>query len=91
MPQTRSADPEASYYQTIEELEEERRKGIPWIGIGENTTIRHAIIDKNARIGANVRILNEAGVEHFDGDDYYIREGIVIVPKGATIADGTVI
>lgn len=81
----------ADYYQTIEELEEERRKGIPWIGIGENTIIRHAIIDKNARIGANVRILNEAGVEHFDGDEYYIREGIVIVPKGATIADGTVI
>ena len=43
--------------------------------------IENAIIDKNARIGRGVRILNEAGVKERDGDGYYIREGIVIVPK----------
>jgi glucose-1-phosphate adenylyltransferase len=42
-------------------------------------------------VGSNVRILNEAGRQNFDGDNYYIREGIVVIPKGATITDGTVI
>lgn len=80
-------------YQTLDELEMERRLGIPWIGIGENTVIRKAIIDKNVRIGSNVRILNEAGREHYDDPNHtwYIREGIVIVPKNVTITDGTVI
>ena len=81
----------ADYYQTLDELELERRQGLPWIGIGENTIIRKAIIDKNVRIGSNVRILNEAGHENFDGENYYIREGIVAIPKGAVIMDGTVI
>lgn len=80
-------------YQTLDELEMERRLGIPWIGIGENTVIRKAIIDKNVRIGSNVRILNEAGREHYDDPNHtwFIREGIVIVPKNVTITDGTVI
>lgn len=83
----------ADYYQSLEDLAQERLAGIPWIGIGENTHIRKAIIDKNVRIGANVRILNEAGRVDYDSEDgsYYIREGIVIVPKGATITDGTII
>ncbi len=81
----------ADYYQTLDELELERRQGLPWIGIGENTIIRNAIIDKNVRIGSNVRILNEAGHQEYDGENYYIREGIVAIPKGAVITDGTVI
>ncbi len=81
----------ADYYQSLQELADDRQHGLPWMGIGENTTISNAIIDKNVRIGSNVRILNEAGREHFDGDNYYIREGIVVIPKGATITDGTVI
>jgi glucose-1-phosphate adenylyltransferase len=81
----------ADYYQNLQELADDRKDGLPWIGIGENTTIRKAIIDKNVRIGSNVKILNEAGLEHFDGGNYFIREGIVIIPKGATITDGTII
>jgi glucose-1-phosphate adenylyltransferase len=81
----------ADYYQTLDDLDLERRDGLPWIGIGENTFIRRAIIDKNVRIGSNVRVLNEAAREHFDGENYYIREGIVIIPKGAIITDGTII
>ncbi len=81
----------ADYYQTLAELADDRKDGLPWIGIGENTNIRKAIIDKNVRIGSNVKILNEAGLEHHDGGNYYIREGVVIVPKGATITDGTII
>jgi glucose-1-phosphate adenylyltransferase len=83
----------ADYYQTLEDMQADRAGGTPWIGIGQATTIRRAIIDKNTRIGANVRLLNEAGVEHADGPDgsYYIRDRIIIVPKNGSIADGTVV
>lgn len=61
------------------------------VGIGENSIIKNAIIDKNARIGKNVKIINEAGLEHYDGSGYAIREGIVVVEKNACIPDDTVI
>jgi glucose-1-phosphate adenylyltransferase len=79
------------FYQTLQELADDRKDGLPWVGIGENTHIRKAIIDKNVRIGSNVQILNEAGLEHHDGGNFFIRDGIVIIPKGATITDGTII
>ena len=83
----------ADYYQTLEDMQADRGAGRPWIGIGEGTIIRRAIIDKNARIGANVKILNEAGVENVDGPggSYYIRDRIVIIPKNGSIPDGTVV
>jgi glucose-1-phosphate adenylyltransferase len=83
----------ADYYQTIEEMRLEGVQGKPRVGIGDNTIIKRAIIDKNARIGANVRLLNEAGVSFADAPDgsYYIRDSIIIVPKNATIKDGTLV
>ncbi len=81
----------ADNYQALPELARDRKEGLPWVGIGENTVIRNAIIDKNVRIGSNVRILNESGAQEHDGGNYYIREGIVVIPKGATITDGTII
>ncbi|MFS8085247.1 MAG: glucose-1-phosphate adenylyltransferase [Acidobacteriota bacterium] len=83
----------ADYYQTLEDMQADRDGGRPWIGIGEGTIIRRAIIDKNTRIGANVRLLNEAGVENADGPDgtYFIRDRIIIVPKNGLIPDGTVV
>jgi glucose-1-phosphate adenylyltransferase len=82
----------ADYYQSIEEMQSEIAEGIPHIGIGSNTVIRRAIIDKNARIGANVRLVNESGIENADGPDgsYYIRDRIILVPKNATVKDGTI-
>ncbi|MCU0305868.1 MAG: sugar phosphate nucleotidyltransferase [Thermoanaerobaculales bacterium] len=65
--------------------------GSPPVGIGQGTVITDAIIDKNARIGRNVRILNAAGVEEADGDGWSIRDGIVVIPKNGIIPDGTVI
>ncbi len=59
------------------------------IGIGKNCVIDHAIIDKNACIGDGVVITTEGKPDNFDGDNYFIRDGIVIVPKGATIQPGT--
>jgi glucose-1-phosphate adenylyltransferase len=65
--------------------------GEPPPGIGEDSEIVNAIIDKNARIGRNVRICNETGVEEADGDGWAIRDGIVVVAKNGVIPDGTVI
>jgi glucose-1-phosphate adenylyltransferase len=83
----------ADYYQTFEEMRVDRDKGLPRVGIGEGTQVRRAIIDKNARIGKNARLLNEAGVSEADGPGgaYFIRDSIIIVPKNAVIADGSVI
>jgi len=83
----------ADYYQTLEDMQADSVGGRPWIGVGKGTIIRRAIIDKNARIGANVRLLNEAGVIEADGPDgsYYIRDRIIIVPKNGLIPDGTVV
>ncbi len=67
------------------------RIGRPSVGIGAGTRIENAIIDKNARIGANVRILNEAGVQSVEEPSYVISDGIVVIPKFTIIPDGTVI
>ncbi|RPI20323.1 MAG: glucose-1-phosphate adenylyltransferase [Acidobacteria bacterium] len=61
------------------------------VGIGSNTKIKDAIIDKNARIGRNVRIENARKLKDFDGGNYYVRDSVVIIPKNAVIEDGTVI
>jgi glucose-1-phosphate adenylyltransferase len=61
------------------------------LGIGRDVVLEGAIIDKNARIGDGVRLTNAAGVTHADGPGYYIRSGIVIVPKGGIIEPGTAV
>ena len=61
------------------------------LGIGRDVVLNRVIVDKNARIGDGARLINSAGVEHADGDGYYIRNGIIIVPKDGTIAPGTVV
>ena len=83
----------ADYYQTFDDMRSDLAKGLPRVGVAEGTVIRGAIIDKNARIGANARLINEAGVIEADGEAgmYFIRDGIIIVPKDAVIKDGTVI
>ncbi len=63
--------------------------GKPTIGIGKNCQIQNAILDKNVRIGNNVSITNRKKLRNADGPNYHIRESIVIIPKGATIKDGT--
>jgi glucose-1-phosphate adenylyltransferase len=83
----------ADFYQTIEDMRRDHGKGLPRVGIGEGAVIKRAIIDKNARIGNNARLLNEAGTTAADGPNgsYYIRDGIIIVPKNAVVPEGTVI
>jgi glucose-1-phosphate adenylyltransferase len=65
--------------------------GAPPVGIGEGSLIQDAIIDLNARIGRKVRITNKKGVRELEGENYVIREGLVVVPKDAVIPDGTTI
>ena len=83
----------ADYYQTLEAMQVDLEAGRPWIGVGQGTIVRRAIVDKNARIGAGVRLLNEAGIEEADGPNgsYYIRDRIIIVPKNGLIPDGTIV
>lgn len=83
----------ADYYEPLSESSRHlTRSKIP-IGIGEGTTVRKAIIDKNARIGRNVQIVNKENVEEAEREDlgFYIRSGIVVILKNAVIPDGMVI
>jgi glucose-1-phosphate adenylyltransferase len=82
---TRSVLLGADYYE-----EDRAAQAIP-LGIGRDVVLDRVIVDKNARIGNGVRLVNESGVEHADGDGYYIRNGIIIVPKSARIGEGVVV
>ena len=82
----------ADYYETPDEREANARAGRPIVGIGRSCIIKHAIIDKNARIGENCRI----GIDPLprtDGDfeNYSIRDGVIVIPKDAVLSPGTVI
>jgi glucose-1-phosphate adenylyltransferase len=83
----------SDFFESLESLQTNLKNNIPHVGIGENTIIRKAIIDKNTRIGKNVQLINSRGIENEDGVNgiYYIREGVIIIPKNAIIPDGTVI
>jgi glucose-1-phosphate adenylyltransferase len=79
------------YYETLSSIEENLRLNRPRIGIGQNTRIENAIIDKNARIGDNVVISPAGKPENADHPLYFIRDGIVVIPKNGIIPHGTVI
>jgi glucose-1-phosphate adenylyltransferase len=81
----------ADYYETEAQKIQNRNAGIPDIGIGQHCLVQGAIIDKNARIGENSIIANTEHQENLDSDNYYIRDGIVIIPKDAVIMPETVI
>ena len=79
------------YYESQASVERHERDGLPRIGIGANCRIENAIIDKNARIGNNVVITPAGKPENLDHERYFIRDGIVIIPKDAIVPHGTVI
>jgi glucose-1-phosphate adenylyltransferase len=83
----------SDYYQPLVERESTLSEGQVPIGIGRDSRISRAIVDKNACIGRNVQIINKDRVEEAEreSDGFYIRSGIVVVLKGATIPDGTII
>ncbi len=83
----------SDFYQGFDERKHSLNNGKVPLGIGQNTTIRRAIVDKNAHIGNNVQIINKDNVQEADKENqgFYIRSGIVVVLKNAVISDGTVI
>jgi glucose-1-phosphate adenylyltransferase len=81
----------ADYYETEDERAANRPQRLPDVGVGERSLIERAILDKNCRIGTDVRIVNQRGLREAEGDNYVIRDGIVVIPKGAVVPDGTVI
>ncbi len=81
----------ADEYETDEDHADNRTQDVPAIGIGDNAIIERAIIDKDCRIGKNVRIINQQRVQEAEGDNYVIRDGIVVIPNDAVVPDGTVI
>lgn len=79
------------YYETIDEMAQDKKKGLPLIGIGERCYIKDAIIDKNCRIGNDVRINGGAHLANTDHALYTVKDGIVVVKKQAVLPDGFVI
>ncbi|MDJ0620797.1 MAG: glucose-1-phosphate adenylyltransferase [Calothrix sp. MO_192.B10] len=83
----------SDYYQAFAERQSSLANGEVPIGIGQNSIVRRAIIDKNARIGHEVKIINKDNVQEANREQqgFYIRSGIVVVLKNATIPNGTII
>ncbi|MBX2865020.1 MAG: glucose-1-phosphate adenylyltransferase [Leptolyngbyaceae cyanobacterium MAG.088] len=83
----------SDYYESASESQQHLTRGKIPIGIGEGTIIKQAIVDKNARIGRNVKILNKENIQEAEREDlgFYIRSGIVVVLKNAVIPDGMII
>ena len=79
------------YYENIDQIQEKNQKGIPILGIGERCIIEDAIIDKNCSIGNDVTIRGGAHLEKLDHPLYTIKDGIVVVKKGAVIPNGYII
>jgi glucose-1-phosphate adenylyltransferase len=81
----------ADRYETEAERAANREKGVPDLGIGAGSVVQKAIVDKDCRIGRNVRLVNERGIQDAEGPNFVIREGIIAIPRGTVVPDGTVI
>ncbi len=81
----------ADRYETQAERDSNQRRSIPDLGVGEGSIIERAILDKDCRIGRGVQIINKQKVRHAEGENYVIRDGIVVIPNGAIVPDGAVI
>jgi glucose-1-phosphate adenylyltransferase len=78
-------------YETLTEIEDAKKQGLPMLGIGERCYIKNAIVDKNVRIGNDVRINGGNHLQNHDHALYTVKDGIVVLKKGAVIPDGFVI
>jgi glucose-1-phosphate adenylyltransferase len=81
----------ADDYETEAEKTANRSRGVPNLGVGDNCVIEKAILDKDCRIGNNVRIVNRQGAMDAETEMYVIRDGIVAIPRGTIVPDRTVI
>jgi glucose-1-phosphate adenylyltransferase len=81
----------SDYYESLQSIQQHEKAGRPRIGIGANCRIENTIVDKNARIGDNVVISPAGKPDKVDHAYYYIRDGVVIIPKNGAIPHGMVI
>ena len=81
----------SDYYESLESIQQHEKDGIPRVGVGVNCRLENTIVDKNARIGDNVVISPAGKPETVDHPMYYVRDGIVIIPKNGVVPHGTVI
>ncbi|MEM8545617.1 MAG: glucose-1-phosphate adenylyltransferase, partial [Cyanobacteria bacterium P01_H01_bin.119] len=83
----------ADFYEPLSESSQHLTRSKVPIGIGDGSVVRKAIVDKNARIGRNVQIVNKENIEEAEREDlgFYIRSGIVVILKNGMIPDGMVI
>ena len=75
----------------LEEINKARANGVPHVGIGDRCFLTNCIVDKNAKIGDDVRITGGKHLEDIETDTYVVRDGIIVIKNGATIASGTII
>jgi glucose-1-phosphate adenylyltransferase len=81
----------ADRFETDAERATNRERGIPNFTVGDGTVIRRAIVDKDCRIGNNVQLVNRRQIVDEDAADYVIRDGIIVIPRGTIVPDGTII
>jgi glucose-1-phosphate adenylyltransferase len=81
----------AQRFETEPDRAANRRRGEPDLGVGDGAVIEGAILDKDCRIGAGARLVNARHLREAEGESYVIRDGIIVIPKGAVIPPGTVI
>ena len=81
----------SDFYETLDDIKYNQSREIPLLGVGENCIVKKAIIDKNVRIGDNAKVINQKELKEFEGENYCIKDGIVIIEKNAIIPAGTVI
>jgi glucose-1-phosphate adenylyltransferase len=79
------------YFETIEEIDDAHSQGTPNVGIGNRCFIKNALVDKNCRIGDDVQINGGSHLENTDHPLYTVKEGIVVIKKGAVVPNGFVI
>jgi glucose-1-phosphate adenylyltransferase len=81
----------ADRFETDSDRANNQTRGIPDLVVGEGAVIENAILDKECRIGKNAQIVNRRGVKDDEGENYVIRDGVVVIPRGTIVPDGTVI
>jgi glucose-1-phosphate adenylyltransferase len=81
----------ADRVETPAERAENRRRGLPDVGVGDGAVVERAIVDRDCRIGRGARVVNRLGLRDHVGDDYVIRDGVVVLPEKAVVPDGAVI
>ncbi len=81
----------ADRFETDADRAANRARGVPNLVVGDGAVIERAILDKECRIGRDVQITNRRGILNDEGDNYVIRDGIVSIPRGTIVPDGTVI